>query len=190
VEKVVLDKFGTPGPPTKAIDDYLKTFYFGLLNNSAGLALQIHWNTLNPNDPKTDPNPYSWNYVQDAFDSVDTWNAAYPRSPAKTIQLVVSPGFFTPDWVTPKLTSCDGLFDSLFRYSLPTPTSGCGRVTFQGFKECGNYAGCGADMICSDCYVLPMPWDPTYKADWTAFLKALNSKYGSNSSLVSIAVAA
>src|SRR6266852_3658895 len=87
-----------------------------------------------------------------------------------------------------KLTNCDGLFKSP-----PTTTqSDCGKATFQGFTECGNNVGCNTTMEytgCSNCYVLPVPWAQDYKDDWRAFLKALNIKYGSDSSLVSIAVA-
>jgi hypothetical protein len=195
VDKVVGDWYVREPlvPPISFLDAYLRTLYTGLLNNEAvaGLALQIQWDTLNPLEPKDPKNPddpnYSWNYVQDAFDSVHQWNRANPGN-TKTIQLEVSPGFFTPLWVLDKLTSCDDLFKSS-----STAKSDCGRVTFRDVKECGNNVGCNlsTDTKCSDpnCYVLPLPWDPTYKADWTNFLKALNAKFGSDSYFVSIAVA-
>jgi len=183
VEKVVNDKQGNPFLLTiPEMDGYLTGFYTQLLNNPAvaGLALQIHWDTLNPNAPKspTDPNAYFWNYVQDAFDSVHQWNSANPYQTAKTIQILVSPGFFTPKWVLKNLTSCDGLFDS----SLPTPTSTCGKVTFTDIKECADFP--------TECTVLPMPWNTDYKSYWRTFLKALAAtEYASDPSLVSIAVA-
>src|SRR5208282_6372674 len=100
------------GLTTAQIDANLTSFYTGLLNNPAvaGLTLQIHWDTLNPN-PATDPNPYFWNYVDDAFSSVNQWNIDNPYTTApspKTIQLIVTPGFNSPSWVLSSLTSCDG----------------------------------------------------------------------------------
>jgi len=181
----------TACPNVKHIDKYLNCYYLALLGNPAvaGLALQIHWDTLNPAEPAYagDPNAYNWHNLQYAFDSVDTWNTANPSLP-KTIQLLVSPGFFTPGWVMKNLDSCDGLFDS----SQPTATSDCGKVTFKGFTECGDDVGCNTTTkypACSNCYELPMPWNNDYQDAWTGFLQALNAQYGSKASLVSIAVA-
>jgi hypothetical protein len=154
-----------------------------LLTNDAvaGLALQIHWNTLNPSS-----GTYSWDYLKDAFDSVHDWNAAHP-SKQKTIQLLVSPGFFTPGWVMDKLTSCDPLFTGS-----STPSIDCGRVTFQGVTECGGSVVCNpsADTVCTGCVVLPLPWNGDYKGYWNIFLKAFAATtYATDPSLVSIAVA-
>jgi hypothetical protein len=155
------------------IDAYLTGLYSTLLDNPAvsGLALQVQWATLNPN-PLTDPNPYYWNYVDDAFASVNTWNLNNPSTP-KTIQLIVSPGFYSPPWLfADDLTSCDGLFAS----PPVIPPSSCGYATF-------------SDSTASPGYTkLPMPWNLTYQAAWKTFLTALAARY-SNPSFVSIAVA-
>jgi hypothetical protein len=162
----------------KAMNLYLtNVFYPELLDNAAvsGLALQVHWDTLNPNPPG-EPNAYFWDYVDDAFSSVATWNTNHPNAAVpKTVQLIVSPGFDSPQWVLDELTSCDGLF-----YPPPVltePGSSCGKATFINFKEGG------------DGDVLPMPWNSTYQAAWGTFLQALALKYNDNVSFVSIAVA-
>lgn len=103
-----------PAGLTQAESDAdLITLYTGLLNNPAvaGLTLQVHWDTLNPNAP-TDTNPYFWNYVDDAFTAVGQWNLAHPTTTApspKAIQLIVTPGFHSPKWLLGKLENCDGL---------------------------------------------------------------------------------
>jgi hypothetical protein len=115
--------------------------------------------------------------LDDAFTSVDQWNLAnpHPNVPlSKTIQLIVTPGLNSPKWVRDQLTSCDSLFDSTLG---PPPASSCGMATFSASKES------------ADSTVLPLPWDPTYQADWRTFLTALAARYGSNPDLVSIAVA-
>lgn len=67
-------------------------FYASLLQNSAvaGLALQVHWDTVNPNPPGASDS-YFWNYVQGAFNQADIWNRRHPADPPKTIQLIVMP---------------------------------------------------------------------------------------------------
>jgi hypothetical protein len=162
-------------PLPSAVNKYLKGFYAGLLSNAAvsGLALQVHWDDLNPNPP-TDTVPYVWDWVDDAFASVDTWNAANPTENPKTIQLIVTPGFNSPQWVLDELApSCD----SLFYGPAVLPGSSCGEATFSHFKEK------------ADGDVLPMPWNPTYQAAWKIFLTALAARYEPYSSFVSIAVA-
>jgi hypothetical protein len=184
VEQVVNAEFAVAKSEGKGItiagmDLYLTSdFYPGLLDNPAvsGLALQIHWDTLNPNPPD-DADAYFWNYVDDAFSSVGTWNSKHPKATPKTIQLIVSPGFNSPQWVRDQLTSCDGLFDPTVL--LPTPASSCGLATFTTFPE---------DKL-ADSHVLPMPWNLTYQEDWYTFLTALSARYNTNTAFVSIAVA-
>jgi hypothetical protein len=162
----------------------LQGFYTDLLNNKAvsGLALQVYWTTLNPNPP-TSPNPYSWDYVDDAFSSVNSWNSSNPGKVPKTIQLIVTPGFNSPQWMLDELTDCDGLFAS----PAVIPADTCGKATFTSSKE----------PAAGD--VLPMPWNPTYQAAWRTFLQALQARYNAGyeviggglggNPLVSIAVA-
>ena len=161
-------------PTTTQLDSFFKTFYSSLLNNPAisGLALQVHWDTVNPSAPPA-ANAYLWNYADDAFAQAAAWNAANPSGVPKTIQLIVTPGFQSPQWVLNQLTSCDGLFQT----PAVTPPNTCGKVTFTGYQESG------------DSTELPLPWNPVYKSAWQTFLTALAARYGSNPALVSIAVA-
>jgi hypothetical protein len=153
------------------LDAYFDTFYGQILAEPAisGLALQLHWNLLNPNSP-TGANPYFWNYVDDAFSQVLAWNNQNPSSAAKTIQLLVNPGFQTPQWLINQIPSCDGLFMN----PAQTPSTACGSVTFSGYGEGG------------DSTELPLPWNPVYKNAWQTFLTALAARYGANQLFVSL----
>src|ERR1700676_4667822 len=118
--------------PSTDLNAYFNNLYQQLLGNPAisGLALQVHWDTLNPNPPAA-ANPYDWSYVDDAFNRVSAWNVQNPAQPPKTIQLIVSAGFQSPQWMRDQITSCDGLF----QLPVQTPPSTCGKVTFEGFVE-------------------------------------------------------
>jgi uncharacterized protein (TIGR03437 family) len=155
------------------LDAGFNRFYQGLLSNPAvaGLAIRPHWDTLNPNPPGT-ADAYYWNLVDDAFNQAAAWNAQYPAQSPKTIQLIVQPGFQSPQWLLDQIPSCDGLFQT----PAVMPAAGCGKATFTGFSEGG------------DGDVLPMPWNPVYKSAWQTFLTALAARYGSNPLLVSVAV--
>jgi len=150
------------------------SLYQGLLSNQAvaGLAIRQHWNTLNPNPPGA-ADTYNWNLVDDAFNQAAAWNAQNPSQAPKTIQLIVTPGFQSPQWILDQIPSCDGLFQT----PVVTPANTCGKATFTGFSEAG------------DGDVLPLPWNPVYKSAWKTFLTALGARYGPNPLLVSIAVA-
>jgi hypothetical protein len=73
-----------PPPSTPGLPGYRDTFYTGLLMNPAvsGLTLQVHWDTLNPNPP-TDANAYRWEYVAQAFASVNSWNSQNQDQPRR-----------------------------------------------------------------------------------------------------------
>ncbi len=146
-------------------ENYLKGLYTDMLSNPAvsGLAIQAHWDLLNPN-----PGDYEWSLLTDAF------NQAATSNPPKSIQLIITPGFQSPQWLLDELPSCDALFGTAL--PLPAP-SNCGRVTFTGFHEA------------HDSDQLPLPWDTTYKTAWQTFLMALSAAFGSNPLLVSISVA-
>ena len=173
VEKVVTP-LQNDGLSRKAVNNRLTSLYIGLLNSPAvsGLTLQIHWDTLNPHPP-AHANPYSWDYVDDAFSAVQSWNSNNPSAAPKTVQLIVTPGFNSPKWILKELTSCDGLFYS----PQVLPEASCGKVTFSYFPEGG------------DSMELPLPWNTTYQAAWMTFLQALAARYNGNPALVSIAVA-
>jgi uncharacterized protein (TIGR03437 family) len=162
-----------PSLTVAQLDAGFNSFFQGLLSDPAisGLAIRPHWDTLNPNPPGT-ANAYYWNLVDDAFSQAAAWNAQNPASAPETIQLIVTPGFQSPQWILNQIPSCDGLFQT----PVVTPPSTCGKATFTGFSESG------------DGDVLPLPWNPVYKSAWQTFLMALAARYGSNPLLASIAV--
>jgi hypothetical protein len=147
------------------LDSYFDSLYQGLLADPAisGLTLQVHWDTLNPNAPPA-ADAYAWNFLDDAFTQA--------AGAKKGIQLIVDPGFQSPQWVLNQIPSCDGLFQS----PVQTPPSTCGTAIFKGYTEP------------TDGNVLPLPWNPFYKSSWQTFLTALAARYGSNPAFVSIAV--
>lgn len=159
---------------TAELKAYFVKLYHDLLANPAvsGLALWVNWSVLNPN-PASDPSPYDWTVIDDAFNQASAWNAQNPTKAPKTIQLVPLPGFQTPKWILNQIPSCDGLLQS----PLQTPPATCGKVTFAGFVE-----GRGVRE-------LPMPWNPVYRRSWRTFLTALAARYQSNPAFVSISVA-
>jgi hypothetical protein len=161
-----------PSITTDDIHKVLTKLYSSLLDNPAvsGLAIGVDWSRLNPNPP-SNPQPYDWSYLDDAFASISTWNTGHPSQVPKTIQVQVSAGFGTPSWVLDQIPSCDGLFQS----PPQTPAGKCGKATFIGFVEGGGG-------------VLPMPWDAFYKESFKTFLTALADRYGANPSLVSMDV--
>ncbi len=164
-EYVIQQQRANPTITPVQLDAQFDSLYQSLLSNPAisGLALQVQWNTLNPN-PLSSLQPYNWSYIDDAF--------AQAASAKKTIQLIVTPGFSSPQWLLDQIPSCDGLFQT----PVQTPPSNCGKVTFMG------YGGGGGS-------VLPLPWNPAYKSAWQTFLTALASRYESNPTFTSIAVA-
>ena len=163
-----------PSTTPATLNAYFNNLYQDLLGNPAisGLTLQVHWDTLNPNPP-TAANAYDWSYVDGAFNQVSAWSVQNPAQTPKTIQLIVSAGFQSPQWMLDQLSSCDGLF----QFPTPVPLTTCSKVTFGAFVEGG------------DSMELPLPWDPTYKSSWRTFLTALAARYGPNPAFVSIAVA-
>lgn len=182
----------TRDPTDAVLVGYLTT----LLNNPAisGLSPQIPWYLLNPKNPGPDPsNPkpgaYTWNALDDVFTAVDNWNASHRFATPKTIQLIVSTGFNTPNWVFKDIDnsvcgsgagncgSCDTLF--MFTFPVPVTSPQCGYTTMF-WKTEGN----PVEQI-----PLPMPWNAVYKTDQQTFLTALNQRVqqeASSSAFVSI----
>jgi hypothetical protein len=164
-----------PSITSAQLDAYFAGLYQGLLANPAvsGLVIQAHWDQVNPNPP-TSANPYFWNYLDDGFTQTEAWNSQNAIQTPKTIQLIVTPGFQSPQWLLNEIPSCDGLFLS----PAQTPPGNCGKVTFATF---------GPEEI--DGTILPLPWNAVYKSAWQTFLTALAARYESNPVFVSIAVA-
>ena len=117
---------GTPG----LVDDVIVKYLLTLLSNPAvsGLAPQMSWVMLTPNNPGPDPlrsapGAYAWSPLDDVFIAVTIWNLTHIGAPPKTIQLIISQGFNSPPWVwsdidasvcgpseSPGCGSCDPLF--------------------------------------------------------------------------------
>jgi hypothetical protein len=173
-----IEEFRKANPKSTTAQLYqdLASLYSALLGNPAvsGLTLQVHWDELNPNPPESPANvaTYNWTVVDLAFTAADSWNMQNPSGVPKTIQLIVDPGFQSPQWLLDQIPSCDGLFEK----GVNTPPSTCGEVTFKGYSEP------------TDGDVLPLPWNAVYKNAWQTFLAELAARYGSVSALVSIAV--
>ncbi|MGB0065674.1 MAG: hypothetical protein WBP85_14625 [Terracidiphilus sp.] len=165
-----------PSATQKEMDAGFDQFYQSLLEESAvaGLTLQVHWDTVNPKPPGH-ADSYFWNYVDEAFKQARIWNRAHLAETPKTIQLIMMPGFQSPQWLlADRIPGCNGLFHS------PEPTDtpkDCGTVTFTGYSES------------SDSTTYPLPWNPVYKSAWRTFLRAVAERYGSDPLFVSIAVA-
>jgi hypothetical protein len=175
-------------------DACFKQLYFALVNNAAvsGLALEVNWSTLNPNQPTAAISPppldcthprstadpaYDWTSVDAAFCAVESWNQANPGLEPESVQLMITPGFGTPVWAFLQLPqSCDSLFAS----SPSSPGKACNYATF--------YNDEGHLYQPKEWQPLPLPWDPTYQSLYATFLQAVNARYGSLSTLVSIAV--
>jgi len=89
-----------PSITAAQLDAGFNSFYQDLLSNPAvaGLAVRPHWATLNPNPPGA-ANTYCWNLVDDAFNQAALWNSQNPAKAPKTIQLIVQPGFQSPQWI-------------------------------------------------------------------------------------------
>jgi len=96
-ESIVQQQQANPSITPAQLIAYFDNLYQDLLDNPgiSGLALQVHWDTLNPNPPAA-ANPYDWSYVDEAFNQASIWNAKNPALPAKTIQLILTPGFQSP----------------------------------------------------------------------------------------------
>ena len=161
--------------------------YDALLSNPAvsGLAIRTFWSSLQPEKSRYD------------FSSLD---AAFAAAAAKhkTIQLILVPGFGTPSWVLDELPSCDDVplaagepakgrrGGRAAARGQPAPSTHtesahapCGKATFEVSEGRAN----------GEKRALPLPWNPTYKSYWKAFLTAVAARFGTNDAFVSIAVA-
>src|ERR1700690_900531 len=139
-------------PSIAELHGLVRTLYADLLANPAisGITVGQHWDHIELYDPTNSPDGsdgYDWSYLDDAFAEANAAN--------KSVQLIITPGVDSPQWLLTNIPSCDCLFSN----SGVTATN-CGTVTFTNFPE----------MQHSDGYVLPLPWNPVYKAAWQDFL--------------------
>jgi hypothetical protein len=176
-----------------------------LLDNPAvsGLAIRMFWASLQPSKDRYD------------FSKID---AAFASAAArhKSVQLVLLPGFGTPQWVLDELTSCDGLGTSTHAGSARSDKhAAASKGERGGAGDKGKHEGRGkkgekappggpteaASAPCGmqtfevsegrrqgESQPLPLPWSPVYKRYWKAFLTDVASRYGVNEAFVSIAV--
>jgi uncharacterized protein (TIGR03437 family) len=152
--------------PASQLHSYLQSLYATLLADRAisGLTIGADWAKLQPS-AGTSASSFDWSDLDDAFDA-----AAAAHKP---VQLILTPGFNSPQWLLNELPSCDPLFT---KGSAP---SNCGTVTFAGYPE--------EQRALQN--MLPLPWNTVYQAAWSAFLMQVNARYGSNSAFVAIAIA-
>jgi hypothetical protein len=147
-----------PGGVSKAsVQQSLGALYDDLLSDQAvsGIALGVHWcaiqlcrpgaaNCSRRNDVDSQGN--DWSYVDEVFSKA--------KSHAKSVQLAITPGFDTPEWLLGPLTSCDPRITG-------GPALDCEKVTFTVYPEASH----------TDGDVLPLPWSPAYTKHWHEFLE-------------------
>ena len=163
VETAIAGYPGSASPTAAQLHAYLQGLYASLLADPAvsGITVGQHWDNIQP----TDSTAYDWSYLDDAFQQAAAVN--------KPVQLSITPGFDTPQWMLSELTSCDPLF------SKGSAPASCGKVNLTGFPE----------EFRADGKVLPLPWNSVYESAWATFLTQLNARYGSNPLFTAIAIA-
>lgn len=163
---VAIGSYPGKSPSPSTLHAYLQNFYAGLLADPAisGITFGAHWDQTQPSSG-TATSSFDWSYLDDVFTAA---TAAH-----KTIQLIMTPGVDSPAWLMAQLPSCDTLFTK------GRAPANCGAVTFAGFPE----------QQRADTNVMPLPWNTVYQQAWTAFLTSLNARYGSNPTLVAVAIA-
>lgn len=169
--------------PTQ-VHQCLKNIYTRVLRNKAisGLTIGLDWNMLSRTRTRTGADGthlylfggYDWSWLNDVF--------AVASPEGAPVQLILTPGFASPQWVLAQLTRCDTLFTT---GSAPPD---CGSLQFSQYPGSSHTSGT----------ILPLPWpySSNYKSwyldQWTQFLSDLEgylhqSKYAAN--LVAIGVA-
>jgi len=140
---------------------HLQKLYKDLLKNPAisGISVGFHWDLVslskkNPSvlGPVHVFGGYDWSWLEDVFQSVGS---------GQTVQLLITPGFDTPQWVLDELQPCDPFF------TMGSDETGCGEATFTGFKESQR----------ADGTVLPLPWNDVYQQAWLGFLVDLRDQW-------------
>ncbi len=125
-----------------------------------GLTIREQWRNIEPSEGN-----YDFSRIDDAVARASLLN--------KTVQLIIVPGFYSPDWVMSQIDSCE---DDLI--TPPPIPSLCGKL-----KMIVPY---GVDQ--GDTLWFPLPWNSLYKQKWQNFLIALAQKYNGNSTVVSVAL--
>ncbi|HMK96779.1 MAG TPA: hypothetical protein VK425_04470, partial [Acidimicrobiales bacterium] len=161
---------GHERPPVPQLHLMFRALLQKLLADPAvtGLIVGEHWDHIQTPSkyPYIPVEGYDWGYLDDAFAVAD--------QDQKPVQLLITPGLNSPPSVLKAIPSCDWLFD----LDMP-PQDNCGTVDFPKVPEPTN----------ADSHTLPLPWGPTYDADWEEFLAQLDARYQDNDEFASIAVA-
>lgn len=138
--------------------DEFKTDIITILDNPAisGVALRERWENLEPREGN-----YDFSRIDEVINLANQYN--------KKVQLILVPGFFTPQWVLDKIPLCD--FKNLSVI--------CGKASFT--------ISYGPDS--GEVRELPLPWSEIYKKEWQSFLQQIAYRYNNNDTVVSVAVA-
>jgi hypothetical protein len=174
----------------------LQNFYTTLLSDGAvsGITMGMHWCRMQVQEPNKAnsvcsvvsgeqpcyPDGNDWSYLDDLFTAVHEYNAT--NEAAKTIQLIVTPGVYSPSWLTDGsiLKSCDPLFEGTM--SIPD----CGMVTFNLYPEQRNALDPPEALL---ILPMPLPWNSQYLDYWGGFVEDLAARYGADRALVAVVIA-
>jgi hypothetical protein len=175
-------------------DECISNQIAALLSNPAisGISAFVNWNDISLTIPTNSlMGANDWSILDDIFGAVAQWNAHNPTNIPKTIQFGLQPGFHTPKWVFHNLASCDAMF---LTNSQGTIVDAQGTLVGVDPSKVTNTCGCASFLESEDKAnptVLPLqlPWNSFYTNAWATFIRAVASKYGTNSLLVSMSVA-
>jgi hypothetical protein len=175
-------------------DECLSNQITALLSDPAisGVSAFVNWNDISLTIPTNSlVGTNDWSILDDIFGAVAQWNADNPTNIPKTIQLGLQPGFHTPQWVFNNLSSCDAMF---LTNSQGTIVNSQGTLVGVDPSKVTNTCGCASFLEAEDkanptVLPLPLPWNSFYTNAWATFIRAVAGKYGTNSLLVSMAVA-
>jgi hypothetical protein len=196
------------GPPRQPVGIYARVVVGGtdaqVTNNIAAILINpaisgilgvINWKDLSTNSAA---NPLAgsndWRLTDDFFGAVGFYNSNNLGAVPKTIQLEITPGFNTPQWVFNNLSNCDAMFLTNAQGSIVN--SNAQGLTLVGVNDnlVTNTCGC-ADFLEAEDFAnptvkpLPLPWNTFYKSSWKSFVQAVAGRYGTNPLLVSVTVA-
>jgi hypothetical protein len=162
----------------------------------SGILGVFQWSDLNPT-PMTNSlfGTNDWRTLDDLFNDVAQWNADNPTKIPKTIQLEITPGFHTPQWVFNNLSNCDAMFLTNPQGAIATNDSQenlvlVGVDTTNVATDSGYATFLEAENHVNPTVIpLPLPWNPFYKNAWKSFIQAVAGRYETNTLMVSVAVA-
>ncbi len=168
------------------------------LSNAAisGILAVVQWSNISQTIPTNSPvGTTNWRILDDVFGEVETYNSNNSTNIPKTIQLEITPGFNTPQWVFNNLSNCDAMFLTNSQGSIVN-TNSQGALVLVGVNTTNISTNCGcADFLESEDFAnptvipLPLPWNSFYTNAWATFIQAVAGRYETNPLLVSVTVA-